>query len=290
MKIESANMTINDLFMPKRAISYIRVSTRTQAERGGGDDEGFSIPAQREANRSKAASLGAIIVKEIIDRGTSAKSTDRKDLQDMLKYVAETPLDYCIVHKVDRLIRNRWDDADISRVLDKHGIRLVSTMENIDKSPAGMMMHGILATVAEFYSNNLATEVLKGMKEKVEKGGTISKAPVGYLNICRTDDLGREERLVILDKERSPLIRMAFSEFASGKWECCDLLAKHLAMLGLTTRATPKVPSKPINGKVLLSIFRNSYYKGLVSFKGKCYQGRHPQIIDEEPRNGGNVH
>lgn len=32
------------------AVSYLRVSTREQAERGG-TTEGFSIPAQREANR-----------------------------------------------------------------------------------------------------------------------------------------------------------------------------------------------------------------------------------------------
>lgn len=34
---------------PKRAVSYIRVSTREQAQRGGAE-EGFSLPAQREAN------------------------------------------------------------------------------------------------------------------------------------------------------------------------------------------------------------------------------------------------
>ena len=45
---------------PKFAVSYLRVSTRGQAERGGGHDEGFSIPAQREANKKKAASPGAI--------------------------------------------------------------------------------------------------------------------------------------------------------------------------------------------------------------------------------------
>ena len=39
---------------PKFAVSYLRVSTRGQAERGGGADEGFSIPAQREANKRKA--------------------------------------------------------------------------------------------------------------------------------------------------------------------------------------------------------------------------------------------
>ena len=38
------------------AVSYLRVSTREQAERGG-TEEGFSIPAQREANHRKADEL-----------------------------------------------------------------------------------------------------------------------------------------------------------------------------------------------------------------------------------------
>ena len=37
---------------PKRAVSYVRVSTREQAQRGG-SEEGFSLPAQREANKRK---------------------------------------------------------------------------------------------------------------------------------------------------------------------------------------------------------------------------------------------
>jgi len=45
------------------AVSYLRVSTREQAERGG-TEEGFSIPAQREANARKADELGARIVLE----------------------------------------------------------------------------------------------------------------------------------------------------------------------------------------------------------------------------------
>ena len=40
------------------AVSYLRVSTREQAERGG-TEEGFSIPAQRDANQRKADELGA---------------------------------------------------------------------------------------------------------------------------------------------------------------------------------------------------------------------------------------
>ena len=66
------------------AVSYLRVSTREQDERGG-TDEGFSIPAQREANTRKADELGARIVREFIDAGESARSADRDGLQDMLR-------------------------------------------------------------------------------------------------------------------------------------------------------------------------------------------------------------
>ena len=42
---------LTESMTPKFAVSYLRVSTRGQAERGGGADEGFSIPAQRVANK-----------------------------------------------------------------------------------------------------------------------------------------------------------------------------------------------------------------------------------------------
>ena len=68
------------------AVSYLRVSTREQAEKGG-TDEGFSIPAQREATRRPAEQLGAGIVEEFVDAGASAKSSDRPELMRMIQYV-----------------------------------------------------------------------------------------------------------------------------------------------------------------------------------------------------------
>ena len=103
--LENTAHAIAESMTPKFAVSYLRVSTRGQAERGGGHDEGFSIPAQREANKKKALSMGAIVGKEFVDRGASAKSADRPQLQAMLEYVKENAarVDYVIVHKVDRL-------------------------------------------------------------------------------------------------------------------------------------------------------------------------------------------
>src|SRR5699024_1720975 len=48
------------------AVSYLRVSTKEQASKGG-QDEGFSIPAQRQANRRKAHEVNAVIVEEFAD-------------------------------------------------------------------------------------------------------------------------------------------------------------------------------------------------------------------------------
>ena len=272
-----------DTMTPKFAVFYLRVSTRGQAERGGGHDEGFSIPAQREANKKKALSIGAIVGKEFVDRGASAKSADRPQLQAMLEYVKENAdrVDYVIVHKVDRLARNRDDDSDIMRVLRECGVQLVSASESIDDTPAGMLLHGIMSSIAEFYSQNLATEVKKGMGEKIKGGGTVGRAPIGYQNVRYVDEKGREERTVIIDPERAPLIKLAFEEYATGNWTVADL-ADHLAACGLNTRATPKIPSQPVNLKTLHKVLVNPYYKGIVKYKGVEYQGSHEALVDTE--------
>ena len=280
---QSFETALTDSLTPKAAVSYLRVSTHRQAERGGGNDEGFSIPAQREANKKKAASMGAIIIKEFVDRGESARSADRPALQQMLEYINENKnrIDYVIVHKVDRLARNRGDDVDITRALHNAGVKLVSTTESIDETPSGILLHGIMSSIAEFYSRNLSNEVIKGLSQKAKDGGTNYRAPLGYKNVHIADELGREESTVVLDKDRAPLIKLAFKCFATGDWTV-DSLAEHLASLGLTTVATPKIPSKPMCKKVLNKILLNPYYKGLVSFEGVLYPGKQTPLTDEK--------
>ena len=106
------------------AISYLRVSTKDQATRNG-LEEGMSIPAQREAAQRKAEQLGAVIIKEFIEPGESAKTAQRRALQEMLDYATTHPVRYCIINKVDRLARNRIDDAKIHAAL-RDGVRGVS--------------------------------------------------------------------------------------------------------------------------------------------------------------------
>jgi site-specific DNA recombinase len=262
-----------------RALIYLRVSTKEQAEMGG-EAEGFSIPAQRAACLRKAESIGSAVEEEFVDRGESAKTANRPELMRMLQYLRQHSVQYVIVHKVDRLARNRADDVAITMAIRKSGAMLVSCSENIDETPSGLLVHGIMSDIAEFYSRNLALEVTKGMGQKVKAGGTVGKAPIGYLHLRKVEN-GREIRTVGLDPERAPLVRWAFEAYATGEWTLRQLLCE-LTKRGLTTRPGPHTPSKRISLNGLAKLLANRYYIGEVTYCGVHHPGKHTPLVSRE--------
>ena len=200
----------------------------------------------------------------------------------MLRFLASgQPISYVIVHKVDRLARNRADDVEINLAIQRAGARLISCTENIDETPSGILLHGIMSSIAEFYSRNLANEVSKGLSQKARGGGTITLAPIGYRNVRTTDALGRELRTVEIDPVAAELVRWAFQTYAGGDWSLTMLLAE-LTARGLTTRATPKRPARPLSLSGLHKLLSNPYYRGEVVYRGVRYPGQHPALIDTD--------
>jgi DNA invertase Pin-like site-specific DNA recombinase len=256
----------------------LRVSTAKQANREM-DVEGLSLPAQREACYRKAEQLGAEVVDEYIDKGESAKTAQRRNFQAMLRRIqTDRDVDYVICDKLDRFARNRRDDANMLFELKAAGAQLVSVKENVDETPAGQLLHAIMAGIAEFYSRNLGTEALKGMTQKAKVGGTPGRAPIGYLNVRDKID-GREIRTVVVDPERAPLVQWAFDAYSTGEWTITSL-TDELRARGL--RAVPngraKVPG-PVTRSSVGLLLTNRYYLGMVSFCGVEYQGRHQPLV-----------
>jgi site-specific DNA recombinase len=264
------------------AVIYARVSSTGQLGRDGDEDgDGYSIPAQVKACEAEAKSRGAKVVQVYIDRAESARSDDRPVLQQMLRELPEMSVKYVIVHKVDRLARNRLDDATLYQAFVGMGITLVSATENIDETPAGRLMHGMLATFAEYYSNNLATEIKKGLLQKLATGGTPYKPPIGYLP--KRELIGNQDiRTVITDPERAPFITRTFKLYATGRWTLIRLAA-YLEDEGLSSRPTPRWPSRPLGDNDLHRILTNPYYKGVVEFAGhRNPNGRHERLTDPD--------
>lgn len=81
------------------AVIYVRVSPGKGQAAKADEPDGYSIPAQLEACKRKAHSLGAIVVEEFVERSESAKTSDRPELQRMMIYVREEHVKYVIVHK-----------------------------------------------------------------------------------------------------------------------------------------------------------------------------------------------
>ena len=263
-----------------QAVIYLRVSTREQAERDI-DAEGFSIPAQRQACIRKAEAMGAVVADEYVDIGESARSADRPQLQAMLKRLFdERDVSMVIVHKTDRLARSRKDDVDINLAIQAAGARLISCSENIDETPSGMLVHGIMASINEWYSRNLAMEASKGMSQKAQRGGTPGLAPIGYLNVL-ADYEGRRIRTVVVDPERASLVQWAFRAYASGEYTMRQLTAE-LEERGLRSRGTPRSPARPMTLSRVSKMLGNPYYLGIVIYKGVQYEGRHDSMIDSD--------
>jgi site-specific DNA recombinase len=265
----------------KRAVLYLRVSSRDQLETDY-DDDGLSIGAQRERATQKATEYHAAVVDEYIERAESAKTDHRPALTAMLRRIKDQrDVDYVIVWKVDRFARNRRDDANMLFEIELAGARLISATENIDQTPAGRLMHGMLASFAEYYSRNLANEVVKGATEKAKRGGTPNRAPLGYLNVREQLPQGGEVRTVVIDPERGPIIEWAFETYATGLYSLADI-AILLEVRGLCSRGSRRNAPQPLNLARVHELLSNPYYAGTVTYRGKQYEGRHPRLITQE--------
>jgi DNA invertase Pin-like site-specific DNA recombinase len=253
-----------------KAVIYLRVSTKEQAE------EGYSIPAQAEACRRFISDRGWELADEFVDRGESARTADRPQLQAMLTHLADDPsIDSLVVHKLDRLARNLEDHAAIRAALRKAGVQLHSVTESLEDSASGKLVEGILASIAEFYSANLGQEIRKGMDQKAAQGGWPVRAPFGYRNV-RRDGPGRRGESVLEPDPQAPLVVWAFHRYSMGELSL-DLLTEAVGEKGLRNRL-----GNPPGKSAVHRMLRNPLYAGVVRWRGVEREGTHPPLISRE--------
>lgn len=265
----------------KTAVLYLRVSTTGQV-RTDYDPEGISIPAQRVACQRKAEQMGVTVVDEYVEPGRSATTIEKRPVfQALLEPIKrDGDADYVIVYNLSRLNRNRVDDAKVLMLMRSLKVTLVSAQENIDETPAGQLMHGILAAFNEYRSNADGADIRYKMGQKAKSGGTLARAPIGYLNVREQID-GHEIRTVAVDDERAPHVRLAFELCATGDYTM-ERLASVLTERGLRMRAQANRSAAPISAANLARVLRDRYYLGVVTYHGTDYPGRHEPLVTPE--------
>ena len=162
----------------------------------------------------------------------------------------------------------------------RRGVALVSVTENVEETASGRLVEGIHALMAEFYSANLASEIKKGLNQKVKLGGFPHGAPLGYVNLREV--VGRRQvARIVPDAERAPLITDAFEGYVTGEWTL-QRLAGELAHQGLTNRGQRGKPAAPITWQGLAKILANPVYIGVAEWNGVQYPGTHEPLVAPE--------
>ena len=136
-----------------KAIIYCRVSTKEQAEKG------YSLEGQEKDCRQFAHNQGFEVDKVFVERGESAKTQDRTQLQNLIKYCVQNKksISALIIWKYDRLARNLSDQTELVKNFSTLGIRVLSSTENNEDNAVGRLMRNIIGTFAQF-ENDVKSE------------------------------------------------------------------------------------------------------------------------------------
>lgn len=241
------------------AVIYARYSSHSQTEQ--------SIEGQLHDAYAYAERCGYKVIGEYIDRALTGTKDDRPDFQRLMRDAEKRQFRIVIVWKLDRFARNRYDSAIYKRHLKRFGIRVVSVMENITDSPEGIILEGLLESMAEYYSANLSENIRRGQQESLKKGWyTGGSIPMGYQ---------LQDHKLVPDPKTAPLIRELYERYASG--ESLAAIADDFNRRGYRTT----------RGRIFQTgtfdrVLPNSAYIGEYKYRNQIVPGLATPLIDRD--------
>ena len=248
----AAKQTVN-------AVIYARYSSHNQTEQ--------SIEGQLHDAYDFAAREGYTIVGEYIDRAISGRSDDRPDFQRMIADAAKKQFSVVIVWKLDRFARNRYDSAINKAKLKKHGVRVVSVKENITDSPEGIILEGLLESMAEYYSANLSVNIKRGQRETIAKGrycgGTV---PYGYKAV---------DGKLVEDEKTAWVVRYVFDQYAQG-------VPMKEIISSLQDRGVKGRYGGSLRYGSFADVLKNPAYIGQFTYSGQVVSGVSQRLIEDD--------
>ena len=268
-----------------RVALYARVSSYKQTETD------LPISGQLKAMREYADREGHTVLENhvYIDEAKSALSDNRPAFKQMIAAVKSNPRPFeaILVWKLSRFARNREDSIIYKSLLRRHGIQVISINEQIDDSPVGRLLEGIIEVIDEFYSQNIAQDAFRGMKEAATRGFWVGgNIPIGYKGVQVIE--GKTKRTKLELAEDAPLVKRMFQMCLQGYG--AKEIANVLNDEGFRTRA-----DKFWSHHAVLGILRNELYTGTLVWNRKArrnpmkqdkqvirLENAHPAIVDKE--------
>ena len=247
-----------------KTIIYCRVSTKEQA------DQGFSLEGQEKECRSFAINNGYEIDKVFIEKGESAKTQERTQLKNLIKFCVENKkkISSLIVWKLDRLTRNVGDYAELTKNFASLEIVILSATENNEDNSTGKLMRNIISSFAQYENDIKKERTINGMKRAVEDGRWAWRAPIGYKQT--RDNLNKP---LLVPTGESIFIVEAFKLAETRLYTQVEIVQK-----------LRKKGFKRVSKNLLNRILRNEIYAGFINVPWfpDYIDARHETIISKE--------
>ena len=243
---------------------WTRVSTKEQAENN------LSLETQKKAclEYAKVHNIEIDCIKG--DTNESAKNTDGKGFNDMLRYVSQNEhITVILCYSFDRFSRAGVEGMVIKQYLKAKGIKVISVTQPIDDdNAAGEFMQSIMFLFSQFENNLRKDKCMAGMIACLENGDWYSQPPIGY-----SIDKSAPKKHTLYINEKGELLRKAFIWKATEEISNVEIV-KRLKALGLN-----------LDHKRMTEIFHSPFYCGKITHKflgDKIVKGNHPALVSEE--------
>lgn len=241
-----------------RAVIYARFSSHSQTEQ--------SIEGQLRECYEYAKRQNIVIVGEYVDRALTGTTDKRPNFLKMIEDSKKKTFDFVLVYQLDRFARNRYDSANYKAKLKKNGVRVLSTKENITEDASGILVEGMLESMAEYYSAELSQKVRRGIRESLIKGNFIGGYGLFGYDIV--------DKKWTVNTYEADIVRDMFTRYKNGE-KAKDIIER-LNAQGIRTKA-----GSPFNMNSVARMIRNEKYIGIVRSNGNVYTNVVPAIVDE---------
>lgn len=230
----------------KTCAAYIRVSTDGQMD--------LSPESQLDEIIAYAKKNHMTLSREYIfmeQEGVSGKRAEKREaFQRMIATAKQDPkpFDCILVWKFSRFARNQ-DEATFYKGMlrKKYGIDVTSVSEPIMEGMYGRLIEMIIEWQDEFYSYNLAGEVRRGMKKRIEKGLPNSIPPLGYNH--------NKGSIPTINLQEAEIVRLMFQMYLDG--HDINYITRYLNDHGIKTKRGSKWISESVT-----YVLENPYYIG----------------------------
>lgn len=181
------------------AVIYARYSSAKQ------NDE--SIEQQVECCEEYAKQHGLKVVQVYADRATTGTTDKRESFQRMVRDSATRTFTTIIAYKSNRISRKMLQAMSYEEQFSRNGVRIVYAKEEYGDTVTGRYMLRSMMNLNQFYSENLAEDVKRGMNMGAKEGKAMSMPIFGYKI---------ENGQFVIDSERADTVRRIYNMYAEG--------------------------------------------------------------------------